>query len=80
MLVKANFIIGHGATARTCRLECFADGDHHADQVVLRKLNDLCNLFWVESNHRAGVVAEGFGGEHEGLGCDADGAKGFVVL
>ena len=64
MFVKADFIHGHGATALACGLECFTNGDHHTNEVVLRELNDLSNLVWVESNHWAGVVTEGFCGEH----------------
>ena len=56
MFIKADFIHGHGATALACGLECFTNGDHHTDEVVLRELNDLSNLVWVESNHWAGVV------------------------
>ena len=54
--------------------------EEHADFVLGGELNDLSDLLWIKADHGTGVVAHGFGGEHEGLADDADGAKGFIVL
>ncbi len=44
-----------------------ANGDHEADHVVVRQVDDLGDLHRVEADHRARVVAHGLGCEHDRL-------------
>ena len=80
MLSETELVHGQGTAARAGGFEGFTDGEEHADFVLGGELNDLSDLLWIEADHGTGVVAHGFGGEHEGLADDADGAKGFIVL
>ena len=52
-----DFVVVQLASAYVGILERLADRQQHADDVVFGQVDDLCDLLWVESDHRAGVVA-----------------------
>ena len=80
MVAVDDFLVGELAGAGVGGFEGFANGDHEADEVALRELDDFGDFVGVESNHGAGVVTHGFGGKHDGLCGNTDGAHRFVAL
>ena len=75
-----DFFVGELAGAGVGGFEGFANGDHESDDMALGELDDFGDFVGVESDHGAGVVAHGFGGEHDGLCGNANGAHRFVAL
>jgi hypothetical protein len=71
---------GQLAALRHAGLHGPADGDHEADHVVARQIDDLGHLQRVEAEHRAGVVAHRPGREHDRLPGDATRPHRFVPL